>query len=95
MCGLPMNRYCRLSGEKGSIRESHGITGKIVAYCSEHGKAIEDMDINELKSFSVNFESDVYGAISPQACVNGRKLPGGPAAEAVKTSIQRMREKKI
>lgn len=75
------------------FRESHGITGKIVAYCIERGKAIEDMDIAELKSFSVNFEPDVYGAISPEACVNGRNLPGGPAAETVKASIQKMRER--
>jgi len=41
----------------------------------------------------LNFEADVYEAISPEACVNGRNLPGGPAAETVKASIQKMREK--
>jgi argininosuccinate lyase len=33
------------------------------------------------------FEDDVYDALSLNACVNERKLPGGPAAKAVAQAI--------
>ncbi|HEY8421454.1 MAG TPA: argininosuccinate lyase [Thermoclostridium sp.] len=74
------------------FRDSHFIVGKLVAYCIENGKNIEDMDINELKKFSDKFGNDVYESISLEACVNERKLPGGPSFETVSASIQKIKE---
>ena len=50
-------------------------------------KAILDLTLEELKEFSDMFEEDVYEAASLLACVNLRKVPGGPAPEAVQASI--------
>lgn len=74
------------------FRDSHSIIGKMVAWCIEHKKSIEQMSIDELKSFSGKIEEDVYRAIALDTCVSGRKLPGGPAAECVKAAIQKVRE---
>ncbi len=74
------------------FRDSHGIIGKMVAYCIENNKSIDEMSLQELKSFSDRFEQDVYAAIALETCVNDRRLPGGPAAQSVKASIQRARE---
>lgn len=75
------------------FRVSHEITGKMVAYCIEHNKNIDELTLDELKSFSEKFEPDVYEAISLEICVNERKLPGGPAVESVKKSILKARNK--
>jgi len=69
------------------FRVSHEITGKMVAYCIQYGKSIDELTLDEFKSFSDKFEPDVYEAISLETCVNERKLPGGPAVENVKKSI--------
>ncbi len=74
------------------FRDSHGIIGRMVAYCIENSKNIDDLSLNELKTFSEKIEEDVYQAIALETCVNDRKLPGGPAAESVKASIQTVRE---
>ncbi|HHY82335.1 MAG TPA: argininosuccinate lyase [Clostridiales bacterium] len=74
------------------FRSAHEVTGKLVLHCLKEGKGLLDLDIDELKEFSPLFEEDVYQALSLEACVNGRKLPGGPAAEAVKNAIAQGKE---
>lgn len=74
------------------FRDSHGIIGKMVAYCIENNKNIDELSMEEMKAFSEKFEEDVYQAIALETCVNGRNLPGGPAAESVKASIRKAGE---
>mgnify|MGYP000864634174 FL=1 len=74
------------------FRDSHNITGKIVAYCIEHKKDISELTMEEFNSFSPVFEEDIYSEITLKACVNGRKLTGGPAEESVKASIAKVKK---
>ena len=69
------------------FRSAHEVIGKIVFYCIQNGKALEDMQLKEYKQFSDVFEQDVYDAIRLETCVSCRKVPGGPAKEAVEHSI--------
>ena len=70
------------------FREAHAVSGKVVLYCVKAEKAILDLTLEELKEFSEMFEADVYEAASLLACVNLRKVPGGPAPEMVQASIE-------
>lgn len=69
------------------FRSSHEIIGKMVLYCIENNKAIDDMSMEEFKGFSEKIEDDVYTEISLEKCVSGRKLPGGPARETAQKAI--------
>lgn len=69
------------------FRDSHEIAGRMVAYCIDKDIALEDMTLEEMRSFSGHISQDVYDSISLESCVNGRKVPGGPAAESVLASI--------
>ena len=70
------------------FRTAHEIIGKMVLYCINNGKAIEDLSMEEFRKFSGKIGEDVYGEISLEKCVSGRKLPGGPAAESVRVSVE-------
>lgn len=74
------------------FREAHGISGKTVFYCIAKDKALEDLTIEEFKSFSPLIENDVYDAISLETCVNGRTVYGGPAKEAVEKAISNAKD---
>lgn len=74
------------------FRSAHEVIGKMVLYCINHNKAITELSMEEFKGFSDKIEEDVYGQISLEKCVSGRNLPGGPAAEAVKVSIEKGRK---
>lgn len=71
------------------FRDAHGVVGRMVAYCIEKDKAIDDLTLDEFKKFSELFGDDIYDAISLTACVNQRSLVGGPAIETVKELIKK------
>ena len=66
------------------FRDAHGIIGRLVLYCLEQAKAIDELSIEELKEFSDVFESDVYEAISLKTCVEKRLTVGAPGPQAMK-----------
>lgn len=70
------------------FRSAHEIIGKMVLYCIENNKAIDDMTMDEFKSFSDKIQEDVYAEISLEKCVSGRKLVGGPARETEEKAIE-------
>ncbi len=71
------------------FRSAHEIIGKMVLYCIENNKAIDDMTMEEFKSFSDKIQEDVYTEISLEKCVSGRKLVGGPARETEEKVIEK------
>ena len=70
------------------FRSAHEIIGKMVLYCIENSKAIDDLSMEEFKQFSIKIETDIYAEISLEKCVSGRNLPGGPAKESVLKSME-------
>ena len=70
------------------FRTAHEIIGKMVLGCIREGRSLEELTLEELQHFSPVFEKDVFEAISLRACVEGRKLPGGPAPDAVSVAIE-------
>jgi argininosuccinate lyase len=70
-----------------SFRDAHEIAGKVVLYCIGKGKRLEDLSLEEYRSFSPAFDPDVYEYISVEACVARRDQPGGPAPAAVAAAI--------
>ena len=71
------------------FRAAYKTVGQIVAYCISGGKVLEDMTLDEYKGFSVDFEDDLYDAISLESCVNRRISEGstGPVAVAAQIEI--------
>ncbi|WP_434797250.1 argininosuccinate lyase [Terrisporobacter vanillatitrophus] len=45
------------------FRDAHGIVGRIVIYCEDNNKSIEDLSLDELQSFSQVFDKDIYDFI--------------------------------
>ena len=74
------------------FREAYGIVGKLVGHCVETGNSLETLPLEDYKKVSPAFEEDVYQALSLETCVNGRKVFGGPAKEAVEKQIALMKD---
>lgn len=69
------------------FRDAHSVIGNMVFYCIEHNKAIEDLSMDEMKSFSNIIEEDIYEAVSMEVCVNDRAVIGGPAKSVTLNAI--------
>lgn len=70
------------------FRDAHGIIGRLVLYCIDQGKSIDDLKIGELKSFSEAFDEDVYEAISLKTCVEKRLTLGAPGSAVMDKVIE-------
>ena len=71
-----------------TFREAHEITGRLVLYAINKKTPLEELTLDELRSISEVFDETVYQAVSVEACVSGRALPGGTAETAVLQAIE-------
>ncbi len=69
------------------FRSAHEVIGHLVLSCIEQNKSIEDLSLEELQTFHELFAEDVFEAISLEACVNDRSVPGGPSPSAVQMHL--------
>ena len=76
-----------LVGRGVPFRDAHGIIGRLVLHCIDQGKAIEELSLDELRTFSGQFDRDVFEAISLRACVNRRLTAGAPGEKAMEKEI--------
>ena len=80
-----------LVAEKGlPFRDAYKITGELVALCIQKGLTLETLPLEAYQAVCPAFDEGVYGAISLEKCVGGRKVLGGPAPENVKAQAQRV-----
>lgn len=70
-----------------AFRDCHEIIGRLVLYCIENGKALEELTLDELKEFSPVFDSDVYAHIDIKTCISAKKSEGSTSFESVKKQI--------
>ncbi len=76
------------------FRDCHEIIGKIVLYCIGKGIAIEEMTMDEFKSFSEKFDEDIYDKISVRSCIKAKKSKGSTSFESVDCQLKEISDKK-
>ena len=70
------------------FRDAYTVTGHLVARCTEKGKTLEELTLDELKAASPLFEQDVYDALNLENCMALRSSYGGPAVSETTRQIQ-------
>ena len=70
-----------------AFRDAHSIIGRLVLYCIDNNKSLDELSIEEYKAISPNFEDDIYDAISLETCVQKRLTIGAPSKEVMDKCI--------
>ena len=70
------------------FRTAHGVSAGLVRIAIEKNCALEELDFEEYKKASALFKKDIFELITPQKCVEIRKLTGGPASSAVEKQLE-------
>ena len=70
------------------FRSAYKVSGSIVAYCIKNGKVLEEMTLEEYKTFDEHFDSGLYEAIDLTNCVEKRISKGGTGKESVKKQLE-------
>jgi argininosuccinate lyase len=74
------------------FREAHGCAGKAVIYALKNNKELQDLTIDEMKSFSDLIQNDIFQFLMPRAMIDRRRSWGGTATDNVRAAIQRAEE---
>ena len=72
------------------FRSAHGLVGRVVRYCLDTKRRIEQLSLKELKGFSPKIEKDVYDYLAPQAMVERRRATGGTASSNVRRRLKEL-----
>ncbi|MDR1998154.1 MAG: argininosuccinate lyase [Candidatus Margulisbacteria bacterium] len=75
------------------FREAHAITGRIVHYAIEQGKALDGLTLPEYQRFSPQIAKDIYKAISLAGSIQSRQIYGGTAPAQVAAALERARKR--
>ncbi len=74
------------------FRQSHEITGKIVAYAEGNGRELIDLTISEYQAFSQLFREDLFSYITLEGSIENRRSYGGTATDNVLEMIAKGKE---
>lgn len=73
-----------------AFRDAYTTVGNLVYYCTQQGKLLEELTLEELKNISPLFGEDVYEALSLETCMGQRRSHGGPAPEETERQIREL-----
>ncbi len=74
------------------FRSAYKIVGQIVAECIEKKTVLDSLSLEEYRAHTDLFESDLYGEISLEACVEKRISEGGTSVASVEKQISDMKK---
>ena len=75
------------------FRSAYKISGGIVSACIARGIVLEDLTLDEYKSYSELFDADVFEEISLESCVKKRISEGGTSPSSVLAQIEYVKGK--
>jgi len=73
------------------FRDAHEVVARAVRSAEVSGRALEELRLDELRTFSPLIEADVATVLTPEGSVAARRHVGGTAPEAVRAAIARAR----
>ncbi len=82
-----------LVGKGMAFRDAYRVVGALVSRCIKEDKTLETLSITEYNEASELFAEDIYETIVLERCVEVRKATGGPSAEAVKKSLEDIKQR--
>jgi argininosuccinate lyase len=75
-----------------TFRSAHEIVGKIVLFAIDQKKHLEEISLDEFKSFSVQITEDVFKWLDPASGIKRRNLVGGTGTDAVRNALNMAKE---
>ncbi|MFI3174513.1 MAG: argininosuccinate lyase [Bacillota bacterium] len=74
------------------FREAYMVVGHLINTCMHEGYTLESLPMQRFREASNLFDESIYKTLDLHACVNERKVYGGPSAEAVTKQIEIIQE---
>jgi len=70
------------------FRTAHEIVGKMVLYCIQNNKNIEELTLEEFKTFSEVFDETIISSVKIENCIDSKQSYGSTSSKSVETMIK-------
>ncbi|MCP5062300.1 MAG: argininosuccinate lyase [Ignavibacteriae bacterium] len=74
------------------FREAHNILGEVVKFTTKQNKKLNEISLEEYKTFSQDFEEDVFKSLSADTCLENKKTFGSPNPQMVEEQIKNWKD---
>ena len=71
-----------------SFRSAHALVGRLVRFCLDQHRRIEDLSLKDLQRFSPMIGKDIYAYLTPEAAIQRRRAIGGTAPANVRRRLK-------
>ena len=75
------------------FRTAHAVTGKIVRWCIENNRTLQNMTADEYRTFDPVFGDDITQIVKGRACADARTSYGGASTANVKAEIKSIKKR--
>ncbi|MGN0805971.1 MAG: argininosuccinate lyase [Candidatus Coproplasma sp.] len=75
------------------FRTAHAVTGKIVRWCIENKRTLQNMTAEEYRAFDPVFGDDITQIVKGRACADARTSYGGASSANVKAEIKSIKKR--
>lgn len=75
------------------FRTAHSVTGKIVRWCIENNRTLQNMTAEEYRTFDPVFGNDITQIVKGRACADARTSYGGASTANVKAEIKSIKKR--
>ena len=74
------------------FRDAHEIVARAVQYAEQKGCDLSKLELNELQTFSIQIEADIFTVLTLEGSMQSRNHTGGTAPEQVRMAIEQARK---
>jgi len=72
------------------FREAHEIVGRVIREAEKRAKPITELPLEVLQRHSKVFDADFYSAVTLDAAIRRKSVPGGTSLEAVRAALEKL-----
>jgi argininosuccinate lyase len=75
------------------FREAHDTIGRVIREAERRSQAITELPLEVLRQHSAVFDTDYFSAVTLDAAIRRKSVPGGTSVESVRGALEKLQER--
>jgi argininosuccinate lyase len=72
------------------FREAHDVVGRVIREAEKRSLAITELPLEILRQHSAAFDADYFSAVTLEAAIRRKNVPGGTSPESVRAALEKL-----
>ena len=81
------------SGASFPMVPGHEIVGRVIREAEKRSQSITELPLEVLRQHSPTFDADYFSAVTLDAAIRRKSVPGGTSVESVRAALEKLQER--